>query len=118
MSDKHTPQEGSASPRDPAELLRYVAGELPDAEAQRLEADSLEDPFLADALEGIESASDKIRLEQMAYALNQDLKRRLKHKKQRHRWIGFQSPTWWSGLVLILLMLIVLSYLFIRKRYG
>lgn len=118
MSDKHTPQEDASPHRDPADLLRYMAGELPDAEAQRLEADSLEDPFLADALEGIESTSNKIRLEQMAYSLNQDLKRRLKHKQQRHRWIGFQSPTWWPWLVLILLMLIVLSYLFIHKAYG
>lgn len=118
MTDKETSREQSPSPRDPADLLRYAAGELTDAEAQRLEADSLEDPFLADALEGIEETTDKVRLEQMAYTLNQDLKRRLKKQKRRSRWIGYQSPAWWPWMILTLLMLVVITFLFIRRLGG
>jgi len=118
MTNKHTSPEGSNPPQDPAHLLRYAAGDLPDAESQRLEAASLDDPFLSDALEGLEASKDKVRLEQMAYALNQDLKRRLKKQKQRNKWIGFQTPVWWPWTILILLMLVVMSHLLIRKFAG
>ena len=90
---------------------------MTDAEAHRLEATSIDDPFMEDALEGL-SASDRVRLEQMAYGLNQDLKRRLSDRKKRSRWIGYEIPSWWPWITLILLMLIALSYLFIRKLSG
>lgn len=118
MTDKHTSPDASHPARDPADLLRYASGELSEADSQQLEAESLEDPFLADALEGLEGASDKVRLEQMAYSLNQDLKRRLKKQQQRSRWIGFQSPVWWPWMILILLMLIVMAFLLIQKFGG
>ena len=115
MADKSTSPKSTPPHRDPADLLRYAAGQLSDAESQQLEAESLEDPFLSDALEGLEGASDKVRLEQMAYSLNQDLKRRLNKQKQRTKWIGFQSPVWWPWMILILLMLIVMAFLLIKK---
>ncbi len=103
---------------DPQEILRYTSGQMSEQEAQQLEARALDDPFLADAIEGMEGSTDQVRLQQMAYALNQDLKRRLSKKQKRKRWIGFEAPTWWPWISLIILLLITLAYLFIRKLGG
>jgi anti-sigma factor RsiW len=117
MEDKHPMNrpDGSVNP-DPNDLIRYAAGEMSDEEAHRFEAHSMDDPFLNDALEGL-SASDRARMEQMAYGLNQDLKRRLSDRRKK-RWIGYEIPSWWPWLTLIFLLLIALSYLFIRKLSG
>ncbi len=118
MADKSIHNRQDLSPEDAEAILRYAAGNMSDAEARELEARSLEDPFLADAMEGIESGPDKARMEQLAYSLNQDLKRRLNSKQKRKRWIGFETPVWWPWITLILLMLIIIAYLFIRKLSG
>ena len=117
MADKqpNKPVEGAVP--DPKDLLRYAAGEMNDAEAHGFEAASIDDPFLSDAAEGL-SAGDQVRLEQMAYGLNQDLKRRLKERNNRKRWIGFEAPKWWPWLILTFLLLITLVFLFIRKLSG
>jgi len=118
MDDRSINRQTREPGVDPKDILRYVSGQMGDEEARQLEARALEDPFLADAIEGAENAGDKVRLEQMAYSLNQDLKRRLAQKKQRRQWIGFKAPAWWPWLTLILLLLLTLSYLFIRKLSG
>ena len=51
------------------EIRKYLDGELPAAEMHALEAAALEDPFLADALEGME----KDRLLRGGTALPNDL---------------------------------------------
>ncbi|MFM7672528.1 MAG: hypothetical protein ACKO6Q_08070 [Bacteroidota bacterium] len=118
MTDKHTPQQPAGPAIDPQEIIRYTSGQMSDAEAQALEARALEDPFLADALEGVDQVTDKVRLEQMAYALNQDLKRRLSGKRKKNRWIGFEMPGWFPWVILILLILITTIFLYIRKLGG
>lgn len=118
MADKPIHMNHPPGEIDPQELLRYTSGQMSDTEAQQLEARALDDPFLADAIEGMEQAPNKARLEQMAYALNQDLKRRLSQKQKRKKWIGFEAPAWWPWITLIILMLITLAYLFIRKLGG
>lgn len=117
MADKPiSPQTAGTSP-DPNDLLRYTAGNMSDADAHQLEAQSIDDPFLADAVEGL-SSGDRVRLEQMAYGLNQDLKRRLAEQKKRRRWIGFHMPGWWPWLLLTFLMLMTIAFLIIRKLAG
>lgn len=115
MADNPTRKQQPDTGLDPNDILRYTSGQMSDAEARQFEAASLEDPFLADALEGIENTADQKRLEQLAYSLNQDLKRRLSNKRKTKRWIGFEAPAWWPWITLILLMLITIAYLFIRK---
>jgi hypothetical protein len=118
MNDSPTHKQDQGNGVDPQEILRYTSGQMSDEEARLLEARSLEDPFLADALEGMEQTADTKRLEQFAYSLNQDLKRRLKKKRLKNKWIGFETPIWWPWTILILLLLITIAYLFIRKLGG
>ncbi len=118
MADNPIHKKTDPEAIDPQEILRYTSGQMSEQEAQQLEARALDDPFLADAIDGMEQSPDRARLEQMAYALNQDLKRRLSQKQKRKRWIGLESPAWWTWITLIILMLITLAYLFIRKLGG
>jgi hypothetical protein len=106
MAERTTP--------DPNDLLRYNAGEMTDAEAHAFESKSIDDPFLADAVEGL-AGSDRVRLEQMAYGLNQDLKRRLAERNKSRRWIGFQMPSWWPWILLTFLLLMTIAFLVIRS---
>lgn len=115
MNDKSIHSAGASNEKDSQEILRYASGQMSDEEARRLEARSLADPFLADALEGLEQTADTKRLEQLAYSLNRDLKKRLEKKKRINRWIGFAPPAWWPWSLLILLLLITIAYLFIQK---
>ncbi|MBM3432930.1 MAG: hypothetical protein FJX92_08045 [Bacteroidetes bacterium] len=118
MADNPIHKQPTPEAIDPQEILRYNSGQMSEQEAHELEARALDDPFLSDAIKGMENSADQVRLQQMAYALNQDLKRRLSRNQKRKRWIGFESPSWWTWITLILLMLITLAYLFIRKLGG
>ena len=52
-------EEGKEHKHYPAEYLRkYLDGELTGPEMQALEKAALEDPFLSDALEGLEASAD------------------------------------------------------------
>jgi hypothetical protein len=60
-----------------ADLLRYLQGTMPPAEMHQLEKDALEDPFLADALEGLLdfSGPDPVgQLEQLDQRWEKELK--------------------------------------------
>ncbi len=117
MAERPIPNPSAGANPDSNDLFRYHAGEMTDAEAHQFEAKLIEDPFLADAVEGIAS-SDRIRLEQMAYGLNQDLKRRLAERSKSRQWIGFKIPGWWPWLLLTFLLLMTIAFLFIQKLSG
>jgi anti-sigma factor RsiW len=115
MTDRSLKNQYPDPAIDPKILLRYVSGELDDATARQLEARALEDPMLADAIEGLQRTQDQVRLEQMAYQLNQEMRKRLSKKQKRKSALGFTIPTWWNWVILTLLLLIVIAFILIKK---
>ena len=74
--------------------------------------------FEDEALEGLQEFKDKEQLQYMTEMLNRDLKKKTEKKKKRREKMQLKDQPWLYISILILLLLIVLSYLVIRKRLG
>ena len=97
-----------------AEYIRkYLDGQLSDQDMQALEKAALEDPFLADAIEGIEeSRKHAVSFESGVADLRTKLKKRISQKK-RKTGILFQLSKWpvaASFIVVIGLAVFMVTY--------
>ena len=87
-------EEGKEHKHYPAEYLRkYLDGELTGPEMQALEKAALEDPFLSDALEGLEASADyRATLASDVTDLQHRLAERIRTKNKKG--IIFRLPNW------------------------
>ena len=94
------------------DLLRYIAGQMPAAEMHALEKAALEDPFLADALEGLQQEAAEETKKHLA-ALDQRLAKRVDHKI-----IPMPKTNWWRIAVAAALIgfLGIASYFILQKN--
>ena len=100
---------------DQEELLKYLEGKLSADEQHELEKNSLDDPFEADALEGLENFSNKAKIASLVDQLNQDLKKKTaKKKKWPHRREAKLEP-WLLITIIVVLLVVVLGYIIIHK---
>ena len=107
-------QEEKNNNKYSAEFIRkYLDGELPDREMQALEKDALEDPFLADVIEGLEESRKHVVSFESGVA---DLKTRLAQRiNQRdiRKGLLFQLTKWpvaASFLLVIGLAIFMITY--------
>lgn len=100
---------------DQEKLLQYLSGQMPQQEQHELEKQLSEDPFLADAMEGLQSFKNSTEAELMVYQLNASLKKQLakKEKRRKKRSPGDQTYTYYA--IVLLLLLAVIAYLVVRK---
>ncbi|GAO43658.1 anti-sigma factor family protein [Flavihumibacter petaseus] len=92
-------------------LMDYLNGVLSQQDQHLVEEWLEENPFAADAMEGLQAFDDKTALHDYVKQLNADLKKHLEQKKQRRekrRWKD--NPIVYIALVLILI-LIILAYI-------
>jgi hypothetical protein len=85
------------------DIRKYLDGELPDAEMQALEKAALEDPFLADAIEGFEESRRHVDSFESGVS---DLKRRLSSRIKQKNWekgIFIQMSAWQAVASLVFL---------------
>ncbi len=75
---------------------RYYSGKMPEMEMHALEKAALQDPFLADALEGYQYT-------QTPYEDVEDLKKRLSADKKKGRLFFLQNPAWFKVAAFIIL---------------
>ncbi len=69
---------------DPEQLLAYAKGELSPAEARKVEEALADDPFLTDALEGIETTGTEA-FEEMMADIDQELDRKLSDQEDSEK---------------------------------
>ena len=96
-------------------LLDYLNKKLSASEAHELEKQMAGDPFINDAVEGLEGFSNKQDLSLYVHQLNKDLKKQLEKKQQRKEKRKLKDQPWLLISIVVLLVLIVLSYVVIRK---
>lgn len=106
---------GLSSEIDQETLLRYLQGKLSEAQKHELEKKLMEDPFNEDAAEGLEQFKDKQQLQYMVEKLNRDLRMRTEKKKKRRDKLRLKYQPWIYISILILFLLIVLSYVVIKR---
>lgn len=99
-------------------LLQYLDGHLPEQESQELEQRLQEDPFLADALDGLKNIGSKEKAELLAFQINKSLKNKLQKGKKSKAINIFSNEYIIYSTIGIILILALISYLVIKKMMG
>lgn len=103
------------TPLPPEKVMKYLQGELSDAESYEIEMQLNNNDFDNDALEGLEAINDKKQINFIVEKLNNDLKKRTREKKQRREKLKIPDQSWMYISTLILLLLIVISFFIIKR---
>lgn len=116
MSDPHNDILTSGTP-DPDEqrLLDYLNNKLNASETHATERSITDDPFLSDALDGLNQIPNKAVLQTRLDDMNKKLQNTLQVKSSRIRHRKLASGGWAYLTLLILLVLAVVAYIIIRK---
>jgi len=79
-----------------------------------LEKKMLDDPFVNDAVEGLQKIKSNKNIDQYVFQLNKELHQHLTSRKKRKK-PSFLNPQIWSIIAIILILsLIILSYFLIK----
>ena len=100
---------------DQETLLLYLQDKLSAEMKHEVEKKLLESEFTDDAVEGLKEIKDKKQIAYMVEMLNRDLKKKLAKKKQRREKMRIKDQPWLYISILILILLIVISYIVIRR---
>jgi len=96
-------------------LLDYLSKNLPDAEAHDIEKQMADDPFMNDAIEGLNEFKDIKNVGIHVNQLNHELKKQLDKKKKR-KVRRLKDQPWVYFAIILLLLLIIISYVLIKKH--
>ena len=95
--------------------MLYLQNKLSDEKKHEIEKILLESNFEDDAVEGLQQVKDKEQINYMVEALNRDLKKKLQKKKKFRDKMRLKDQPWLYMALLILLLLIVISFIAIRR---
>jgi len=102
---------------DNQQLMDYLANQLSKAQTHEVEANMAEDPFLNDAVEGLQNIEPTEKINNYTIQLNQELQKVIaKNKKAREKRRWKDSPTIYLVIISILLLL-VLCFFLLKKRF-
>ena len=99
---------------DNQKLADYFSGKLSSAEQHEVEMWMLENPFDAEAFEGLQSVQNEQKINNTVNQLNKQLKKYLLEKKVKRRRKLLASDTWTYLAVFIILILVILAYIIIK----
>lgn len=100
---------------DQETLLLYLQGKLSEEKKHEVEKQLLQSEFEEDALDGLQEIKDKEQLQYMVEMLNRDLKKKTEKKKRRREKMNIKDQPWLYASILILIIILALSYIYIRK---
>jgi hypothetical protein len=99
---------------DQEKLMQYLNEQLSHSESHQLESDMESDPFIADAMEGLAQV-DKQIIPEVIDQLNISLRKEIKAKKRKKRNQIFSNQNWVYFAVILILILLIISYLVMKK---
>jgi cytoskeletal protein RodZ len=99
---------------DQEKLMQYLNEQLSHSESHQLESDMESDPFMAEAMEGLEQV-DKQIIPDVIDQLNISLRKEIKAKKRKKRNQIFSNQNWVYFAVILILILLIISYLVMKK---
>ncbi|MFN8243597.1 MAG: hypothetical protein U0X40_06035 [Ferruginibacter sp.] len=102
----------------PDKLLGYLNNELSAGDAHEVEKHMADDPFVNDAVEGLEAFGNKNELQTYVQQLNRDLQQQLDKKKKRREKRRLKEQPWIYFAIILVLLLIIIAYLVIKKTRG
>ncbi|HVY76632.1 MAG TPA: hypothetical protein VG890_17505 [Puia sp.] len=90
---------------DTKKILDYLNGSMTEGEKRQFESEVPHDPFLQDAVEGLQGLDNHAQIPDVVHHLNRQLQTQLAHRKPRKRKkaIGYDQWLYWSiGLIILL----------------
>jgi hypothetical protein len=99
---------------DQEKLMQYLNEQLSNSESHQLESDMEFDPFMTEAIEGLEQV-DKHIIPDVIDQLNISLRKEIKAKKRKKRNQIFSNQNWVYFAVILILILLIISYLVMKK---
>lgn len=98
-------------------LLEYLNSTLSKEEQHSLEMQMNDDPFISDAVDGLQHFEKDQQVSLIVHHLNEGLRKQLEKKKARRK-TSIQQQPWIYFALIILLILIVVAYVIIKKLYA
>ena len=95
-------------------LLKYLQGKLSAEEQHELEMNLLDDPFEADAAEGLSAIQDQQTIPTLVNQLNRELKKKTERRKKWSFRREAKLESWLLIAVILILLLAVIGYLVIH----
>lgn len=92
------------------QLMHYLQGDLSDEERNAIEQQMVEDDFTNDAVEGLETLTNKSQLPDYIEQLNRQLQKNVAAKKQRKAKRNLKDNPWIIIAIGIILVICVLGY--------
>jgi len=99
-------------------LLDYLNKKLSATEAHEVEKQMADDDFMNDAVEGLENFKNKKDLSLLVNQLNKDLKKQTANKKLKKDKRKLQDQPWLYFTIVLLLILVIISYVLVKKYLG
>jgi anti-sigma factor RsiW len=103
---------------DNQRLMDYLSGKLSAEEAHEVEKLMIDNEFVIDAMEGLETIENKKEISTYVEQINRDLKNRVEKKQARRQKRRIREYPWTYVALITLLALVCLVYYFLRKYYG
>jgi hypothetical protein len=97
---------------DNQQLMDYLSNQLSQAKTHEVESNMANDPFLDDAVEGLQQIAPAEKINNYTIQLNQELQKivaKNKRAKEKRRWKD--SPTIYLVILTIVLILVLCYYL-------
>jgi len=99
-------------------LLDYLNKKLSADEAHELEKQMTDDVFMNDAVEGLEQFKNKKDLSLLVDQLNSELKKQTAKKKLKKEKRKLADQPWLYITIVTLLLLVVISFVLIKRFLG
>lgn len=100
---------------DNQKLMDYISGKLSGPEKHEMEKLLLESDFMDDAVQGLEQFKNKKDLAGFVEQLNANLHKQLDKKNRRKAKRKLKDQSWVYLAVILILLLVIVSYLVIKK---
>ena len=100
---------------DNQQLMDYLAGKLSEEDKHQVELQLLNNDFMNDAAEGLETVKDKKDINVFVDQLNRELHKKLLRKKIKKQKRKLLQQRWVYAAVIIILAIVIATWLMIVK---
>ncbi len=96
------------------QMLKYLRGELGNEERHAFEKAMADDPFVNEAVEGLQEFNDPLKVNLFADQLNKQLQKQIAKKSKRKFKRRLREQNWLVIAILAILLLCVIGYLLVH----
>ncbi|UAY51118.1 hypothetical protein [Ferruginibacter albus] len=103
---------------DNQQLMQYLQNQLSSEQQHDVERSMADDPFVNDAVEGLQSFDAKKNVQSYVNELHDNLQKQLAKKKKRKDKRRWKDQPWVYLAIAIILLLLLICFVVVRKYLG